>query len=280
MGELVDQCTPSQKMAGKVSMAISSIVVILTFWWGAHSNTNYTGWLGGFNDCTIHAVLMVLGMCFCYSQALLSFRLLDHYLGHAFAKSLHLFWHTSTLILTSTALYFIIQWHNSTKDGLGHLASMHSWLGLGLVIIYSQNWCLGLLSFFLPGIVTPEWKQKYLPSHRFLGIFGLLLASMVMETGIAQKNWIDGTNGCLYSLKNTGEGETTNPAMGYDNIDAGCRLSFWIGILIVLNVFLVLFALWQFPEEKVSYTNPQAGTESQESQAMVAPMNITSASTA
>jgi hypothetical protein len=258
MGELVDQCTTSQRMAGILSMILSSIAMILGFWWGSHENSNHTGWLDGFNNCTLHAVLMILGMCFCYTQALMSFRVL-HDFGHAFAKGFHFLSHSFTVGLMIAALYYIIKWHNGKN--LGHLSSMHSWLGLILVFVYFQNWVLGIVSFGLGDRIPLEWKKKYLPSHRFLGIVGLLLAAVVMQTGIAQKNWIDGTSGCFYIF--TDDEEKNNPAAGYTEIGAGCRASFGIGLIIILNTIVALFALWQFPidsnkvEARQEYQNGQ-----------------------
>lgn len=254
MGELVDQCTTSQKVAGILSMILSSIATILGFWWGSQNNRNYSGWLGGYNDCTIHAVLMILGMCFCYSQALVSFRTL-HFLGHDVTKGLHAMWHTFTIGAMITALYYIVQWHNGKR--FGHLSTMHSWLGLMLVFIYFQNWILGIINFAFKNVVSPEWKKKYLPTHRFLGIVGLLLAAVVMQTGIAQKNWIDGTNGCMYTFSNSEE--KANPASGYGAIGEGCRVGLGIGVLIILNSFIVFYSLWQFPSDKVvTFENQKA----------------------
>ena len=143
MGELVDQCTTSQKVAGILSMILSAIVMVLGFWWGSHNNSGKSGWLGGFNDCTLHAVLMLFGMCFAYTQAITSYRVY-HYFGHTFAKIIHGFWHTVCIAMVATALYYIIKFHNDQK--WGHLSSMHSWLGLFLICIYFQNWLLVIIS--------------------------------------------------------------------------------------------------------------------------------------
>lgn len=242
MGELVDQCTPLQRLAGGLSMCLSAIVMILGFWWGSHGNSKHEGWLGGFNKCTLHAVLMLLGMCFCYTQAIVSFRVL-HSLGHGLTKFLHFLWHSCTVGLMIAALTFIIKWHNEMK--LGHLTSMHSWLGLMLVFIYFQNWVLGIVSFGGVISLSEEFKRKYLPSHRFLGIVGVLLAAVVMETGIAQKNWLDGPNGCLYTF--TDNQYKQDPASGYDEIADGCRAALGIGLILILNTIAAIFALWQFP---------------------------------
>ena len=254
MGELVDQCTKSQKIAGLLSIILSIITTILAFVWASHDNDHYTGWLGGFNKCTIHAVVMILGMCFCYTQALMSFRVL-HFLGHDLTKRIHAMFHTLTIGAIITGLYNIIKWHNFKH--YGHLSTMHSWLGILLILVYFQNWVLGIICFGIQRLGIPiEWKKKYLPSHRFLGIVGLLLATIVMQTGIAQKNWVDGTNGCMYTFSN--DSEQNNPASAYTKIGMGCRMGMGIGILIILNCIAALYALWQFPVEipQTTYVKP------------------------
>ena len=64
MGKLVDECSPSQKIAGFVSMCLSAAYMIVAFYWSAHANTASadgikSGFLGGLssNKCTQHAAL-------------------------------------------------------------------------------------------------------------------------------------------------------------------------------------------------------------------------------
>jgi hypothetical protein len=163
-------------------------------------------------------------------------------LGHGTAKLIHGLWHTITIALIIAALVYIIQFHNDEK--WGHLSSMHSWLGILLLFVYFQNWVIGLISFGLGDLVPLQWKKNYLPYHRFLGIIGLFLAPVVMETGIAQKNWIDGTFGCIYAITNSDQ--LNNPGAQYNYISPGCREGFGIGIMIILNTIFAIFALWDF----------------------------------
>lgn len=246
MGKLVDECTLTQKIAGGTSMCISIVYMVVAFYWGSQKNTTDVnnikdGYLGGFNKCTVHAVLMILAMGCCYTQAVLSYRVL-HFLSHRTTKIIHGLWHTLTVALVITALVFIIQFHNDVR--WGHLSTMHSWLGLLLLFVYFQNWVVGLVSFGLGDLVPLRWKKTYMPSHRFLGIVGFLLAPVVMETGIAQKSWIDGTFGCMYSITNNGQ--IDNPGAHYSDIAPGCRVGFGIGIMVILNTLLAIFALWDF----------------------------------
>eukprot|EP01036_Dinobryon_divergens_P029283 gene29283-38353_t len=243
MGVLVDECLLSQKISALVSMVLSLIAMIVTYSFWATNNNDHSGWLGKLNNtCVIHAVLMVTGMGFCYTQAVASFRVMSFLgVGHDVAKGLHGFWHTSTIILVITALVAIINFHND--QNWGHLTTMHSWLGILLLAVYSQNWLLGIFHFLFPW-ASLELRKNYLPSHRFFGIVGLFLAAVVMETGIAQKHWIDGTNGCMYTIS-TNE-ERQNPATGYMHIGGGCRAGLGVGVLLIFNCIFAVYALWDF----------------------------------
>ena len=233
---------PSQKVAGVSAMVISFIILVLGWFWGDHDNNQHSGFLGGFNKCTIHACVMITGMCFSYTQAVTCFRVFGDYFGHDIAKRLHIMWHSIVIGSIITGLCYIINFHND--EDWGHLSSMHSWLGLILIFVYIQNYFLGILYFGIQNFMPELAKKGYLPTHRFLGIVGFLLAPIVLETGIAQKHWIDGTFGCIYAAS---VAQKNNPALGYNEIGAGCRFSLGIGFLVILNSFLGIYALWDFP---------------------------------
>ena len=255
MGVLVDNATSVQKMAGGLSICLSTTAMITGFYWGSQTNpvdAPASGWLDGMTveknahwKCTIHACLMIFAMCFCYSQALTSYRVY-HFLGHTAAKVIHGIWHLTTAGVMLAALILIVQFHNEVQ--IGHLSSFHSWLGVLVVCIYSQNWVLGVLSFALPGVMTPEFKAKYMPSHRFLGIMGYFVATCAMMAGIMQKSWLAGGN-CMYVFENYAD-EKYNPALGYAKIKPGCQMGYGVGMLIILNAICVMFSLWDFSYAK------------------------------
>ena len=101
-------------------MALSFVAMVLGFMWGRHSfptdssgNVTPNGWLGGMGTdfphwkCTVHAVLMIFAMCFCYSHALVSYRVY-HFLGHTAAKVIHGCWHVLTFAIMMAAIVLII----------------------------------------------------------------------------------------------------------------------------------------------------------------------------
>lgn len=180
----------------------------------------------------------------------MSYRVLNVF-GHKTTKVIHGIWHTVTVGLIITALIFIIQFHSD--QNWGHLSTMHSWCAVLLLAVYFQNWLLGLIFFAFGDTIPLEWKTKYLPSHRFLGIVGFFLAAVVMETGIEQKSWLDGSFGCIYTIINTEK--WNNPAAHYLDIAEGCRVGFGIGIMIAINAVVAVYALWDFNAGAVSASN-------------------------
>jgi len=243
-----DRVLPSQRVAGVVSIVLSFVVMVLAFVWGATDNPVGTtddpnalpaGYLGGLSDPgTLHAVLMIFGFLFSQAVALMSYRVLSS-LPHRTQKIVHGFSHVVTVSCVVAALVFIVQDH--VNNGAGHLASLHSWLGVVVLTVFSQNFVLGVLSFALPKDNSParlRWAAAYLPSHRFLGLTTTFLAALAMCTGILQEEWNNGGS-CIYP--NTDP--QLDPVAGYTSIPPGCRLANAIGVLIALNAAVACYAL-------------------------------------
>jgi len=234
-----------QEVAALASMLLSTLVMVLGWaWWNQPNPGGNQGWLGNLpgNKCSVHALLMLTAVCFGFTQAAMSFRFFEGWVGvsHFWAKLLHGSWHVFALGLIIAALVEIVQWHDD--EGFGHLSTTHSWLGLFFLLAYSSNFLGGGAAFLVPDSVFPvALREKYAPSHRFLGVTSLLLASCAMLTGIMQKAWLDG-GGCLYLSPSTAQ--KLNPSLAYDKLPPGCRAGAGIAILVALNTCVALFALW------------------------------------
>jgi len=261
-----------------MSYALSISACVLAFWWGSVAKENENGFLGGFNTCTLHAVLMIFAFCFSQTQAVLAYRINHSVLSHLTCKILHGLWHGVVVGVTVAALVYIVDFHNEKK--FDHLSSFHSWLGVVLLILYSNNYVLGFLSFTLPQAGSPSrlrWAATYLPSHRFVGMTTFFFSAVVMTTvcgygacvcacsrathrcvvldirirvplcsfpqGIMQKAWLDG-GGCIPAINSLAV--QNNPALGYATIPPGCRVGDAVGLLIIANAIVGVYALWDF----------------------------------
>eukprot|EP01041_Mallomonas_annulata_P013399 gene13399-28413_t len=239
-----------QKAAGYTAQVLSAICIALVSLWAENTDTTKK-YLGGFEkkvhsyeDSNWHAVLMTTAFGFCLVQAILAYRLLPF--SHKVQKYIHGTSHAIGLTCAFIGISKIVNVRN-TDPPFSNFASLHSWLGLTTLTLYVQNYVLGFLHFFLP-IFSLEMKKLYLPNHKYLGFMTLVVAVITMEAGIIQRN---GTGGCDYKVSSV----DTNPASHYLNIPAGCRLSSGLGIILVLILLLVGFAIWENPQEEFKLTN-------------------------
>ncbi|XP_070623234.1 lysosomal membrane ascorbate-dependent ferrireductase CYB561A3 isoform X2 [Erythrolamprus reginae] len=205
----------------------------LTVYWSQH-------WLGGlawdgshmmFNW---HPVLMVTGMVVLYGTAALMYRLPFSQEGSKLPwKVLHATLASIAFIFTILGLEAVFKFHNA--QGIPNMYSLHSWLGLSAVLLFSGQWLMGFASFLSPW--TPIWfRALYKPVHVFFGsvILGLAIASCI--SGINEKLFM--------RLKNS-----TTP---YSKLPAEARFANFLGMLILVFGVLVLWGLaipgWKRPE--------------------------------
>ena len=242
-----------KKIASYLAMVSSSISLIIMFLWADGADTNkFLGGLGPqpghVNLCTWHAILMMFAMGFCLIQAIVSYKVLPF--PHLVNKCFHVFWHTAVIVLAVAGIGSIFQFHREIK--YSHLSSLHSWLGLFTIILFGQNYTLGFVSYFFPGLAL-HIKKAYMPFHKLFGLMTLLAATVTMETGIVQKNH---SHGCDYPVTAV----DTNPASHYSLIPNGCKLSLGLGILLLLNLVLVAFSVYEFPKNTSSQSSNNLST--------------------
>ncbi|GIX94640.1 cytochrome b561 [Caerostris darwini] len=63
---------------------------------------------------------------------------------------------------------------------------MHSWIGLGTVILFSLQLFCGFLTFLYPG-GSPLYRKIYLQYHQFFGTIIFILAILSCHSGIMEK---------------------------------------------------------------------------------------------
>lgn len=165
-------------------------------------------WFGippkGFNW---HPVTMSIGMVFLYGNCELKVQLFEKksklisstailiYRGFRFGskitlKQMHARIHALALIFTVYGLIVAFKSHSSP-----HLYSLHSWIGMGAVILFAFQYVAGLLCFLFP-VVRGSFKVSYMPLHIFFGILGFILAMIACLLGICEKSF----NGSDYKL--------------------------------------------------------------------------------
>ncbi|XP_058161354.1 lysosomal membrane ascorbate-dependent ferrireductase CYB561A3 isoform X4 [Dasypus novemcinctus] len=164
--------------------SLGSLCIFFTIYWMQY-------WRGGFAwDSSIfmfnwHPVLMVAGMVVLYGAASLVYRLPQSWVGPKLPwKLLHAALHLMAFILTVLGLVAVFNFHN--HGHISNLYSLHSWLGITTVFLFSCQWFLGFAIFLLPW--ASLWLRCLLkPIHVFFGASILSLAIASVISGINEK---------------------------------------------------------------------------------------------
>ncbi|NXU49872.1 CYAC3 protein, partial [Turnix velox] len=190
-------------------------------------------WDGSAQMFNWHPVLMVTGMVVLYGAAALVYRFPSSWRGPKLPwKVLHSVLALVAFILAVVALVAVFRFHND--HGTPNMYSLHSWLGLATVLLFSCQWVTGLSTFLLPW--APTWlRALYKPLHVFFGSTILMLSMASCISGINEK--------LFFSLKN---GTTQYKLLPPEAVFANT-----LGLLILLFGVLVLGALarssWKRP---------------------------------
>ncbi|XP_047330855.1 transmembrane ascorbate ferrireductase 1-like [Impatiens glandulifera] len=130
----------------------------------------------------IHPVLMLIGFIILGGEAIMSYKALT--LKKETKKLIHLILHGIALILGIIGIYTAFKYHN--ESNIANLYSLHSWLGLGTIIVYALQWIYGFLVFFYPG-GAQGLRAESLSWHVIVGIFVYLLAVATAALGFLEK---------------------------------------------------------------------------------------------
>ncbi|XP_027103802.1 transmembrane ascorbate ferrireductase 1 [Coffea arabica] len=130
----------------------------------------------------IHPVLMLLGLIVIGGEAIITYKTLP--LRKELKKLIHLVLHAIALILGIIGIYTAFKFHN--ESNIVNLYSLHSWLGIGIIVLYGIQWIYGFLVFFYPG-GSSEIRQGSLPWHVVFGLFVYILAVGNASLGYLEK---------------------------------------------------------------------------------------------
>uniref|UniRef100_A0A8D0LCN5 Lysosomal membrane ascorbate-dependent ferrireductase CYB561A3 n=2 Tax=Sphenodon punctatus TaxID=8508 RepID=A0A8D0LCN5_SPHPU len=208
------------------------LCVALTVFWNQKWRGGFA-WDGSAEMFNWHPVLMVTGLVVLYGTAALVYRVPRSWEGSKLPwKMLHAALTLAAFVLAVLGLVAVFEFHN--KAGIPNMYSLHSWLGLATVLLFSCQWLVGFASFLLPW--APNWlRALYKPIHVFFGSAILPLAMAASISGINEKLFL--------SLKNP---------TPYSQLPAEAWFANILGMLILVFGLLVLWALampaWKRPE--------------------------------
>ncbi|CAF2820802.1 unnamed protein product [Rotaria sp. Silwood2] len=148
----------------------------------------YRGGFGWGSDLTKvfnnHPLFMALGMIFFYGDAILVYRVFRN-TTKIFVKIIHGSLLALSLILSSIGLKGVFDSHNRTVPPRNNLDTLHSWIGLIVVILFGLQWVCGFITYLFPRL-NESIRQAYMPSHKFWGQIIFILAIIACMMGIVE----------------------------------------------------------------------------------------------
>ncbi|VDD82049.1 unnamed protein product [Mesocestoides corti] len=187
---------PDSEETSKTKAIIPLIVIAQIF--GLAAVVTCIIWMGYYNDgfdwadsaCVFnyHPVFMVLGLIFCFGDAMLIYRVF-RFLPKLPLKAVHAVLMLLSLLFSVVGLKSAFDSHN--LRAIPNMYSLHSWIGLVTIILFSLQWVIGLVTFLVPSIPL-RLRATILPLHTSMGLFLFCCAIAACISGITEKNFFGG----------------------------------------------------------------------------------------
>ncbi|XP_076255985.1 lysosomal membrane ascorbate-dependent ferrireductase CYB561A3-like isoform X2 [Rhynchophorus ferrugineus] len=160
-------------------------LLLLVLFWILHCRGGFTWQSNPKTQFNWHPFLMLLGMVFLYSQAMLVYRT-GRMLQKKKLKIIHAALHLLAFIMSVIGLKAVFDSHNLSKEPIANLYTIHSWLGLLTVIIFSMQFLSGFISFLYPGL-SPTLRKTLMPIHVIIGTSAFVMGLISSLTGLTEK---------------------------------------------------------------------------------------------
>ncbi|XP_015979366.2 cytochrome b reductase 1 [Rousettus aegyptiacus] len=214
------------------ALLVGFLSVIFTLIWVLHYRGGL-GWDGSSLEFNWHPVLVVTGFVFIQGIAIIVYRLPWTWkCSKLLMKSIHAGLNTVAAILAIISLVAAFDFHNTLQ--IPNMYSLHSWVGLIVVILYMLQLLLGFSVFLLP-FAPLSLRAFLMPIHVYSGlfIFGTVIATVLM--GVTEK--------LIFSLQ--------NPA--YSTLPPEGIFTNTLGLLVLLFGGLIFWIVtrpqWKRPKE-------------------------------
>ncbi|XP_017771986.1 PREDICTED: cytochrome b561 isoform X2 [Nicrophorus vespilloides] len=132
-----------------------------------------------------HPLMMTIGLIFMFSQAMLIYRT-GRGVTKRSLKILHGFIHLGAFVCSVFGLVAVFDFHNNSVPPKANLYTLHSWLGLICVIMFTLQLVGGFVTFMYPGL-SREIRKISLPVHVAVGISLFVLSVCTAFMGLQEK---------------------------------------------------------------------------------------------
>ncbi|XP_034549598.1 cytochrome b reductase 1 [Notolabrus celidotus] len=222
--------------------AAGFVTIIFVLRWVLHYREGLA-WDGGPAEFNWHPVLMLSGFIFLNGAAIIVFRLpWTWQCNKLIMKFIHAGLNLAAFICATISFVAVFDFHNAAN--IPNMYSLHSWLGLAALILFSLQIVLSAIIYLIP--FTPlSWRAAFMPLHVFVGrsLFGSVIAVALM--GITEK--------LIFSLKY----KDSPPEAVFVNIMGVLLVAFGVAIL-----WISTRTSWKRPSDQVLHTlNTSAGGE-------------------
>jgi cytochrome b-561 len=239
-----------QRTANVVAHILSFMCVLVVIWWisllGGLSFWNGQSSRNKTHVFNWHPLLMITAFCF-MTVAALAFRSRQrNAIRRVVLKFTHGMAWTVAALCAIVALLAVVQSHNdATVSGkfIANLYSLHSWIGVGVIIMYMVQFGMGVFTFACPTLSfmssSPNKKARIMRIHKFMGPFIYNCAAATILLGIEEK---EGFIGCSYAVSSP----DLFPPRHFLEIPYSCRVSHLLGVLVLAVTLCANLALHQF----------------------------------
>ncbi|XP_011180565.1 plasma membrane ascorbate-dependent reductase CYBRD1 isoform X2 [Zeugodacus cucurbitae] len=161
-----------------------TMIILVGCWVGIHF-----GGVGGTDNPKLefnwHPLFMTIGLLFLYGNSILVYRGFRN-VRKKTLKLAHAGIHLTAFVLTVIALITVFDSHNLANPPIPNMYSLHSWMGMGAVIVFGLQYVAGFTAYLAPGW-REALKVAYMPLHIYFGLFGFVLAIASALMGITEK---------------------------------------------------------------------------------------------
>ncbi|KAI4387862.1 hypothetical protein MLD38_000253 [Melastoma candidum] len=130
----------------------------------------------------VHPVLMVIGLILLNGEAMLAYKNVSG--KRNFKKLVHLAAQFLALCISMIGIWAAWKFH--VDKGIDNFYSLHSWLGLSCIFLFTAQWAVAFAIFWYPG-GFPNTRATLLPWHVFFGMSIYALAVATAVTGLLEK---------------------------------------------------------------------------------------------
>uniref|UniRef100_A0A0A9ZCA9 Cytochrome b reductase 1 n=1 Tax=Lygus hesperus TaxID=30085 RepID=A0A0A9ZCA9_LYGHE len=167
------------------AQVLGVLVVVLVAIWTSSMGGGFAWRSNPGLEFNWHPLLMSVGFIFLYGNSIMIYRGLRD-MRKQKLKLIHAGLPVLTLLCILIAQIAVFDSHNLATPPIPNLYSLHSWIGLGAIILYVLQWVMGLVVFLYPG-ASMAIRARLMSWHVFMGLTIFSLVIVASLTGLTEK---------------------------------------------------------------------------------------------